>query len=212
MAAIAIGRVSPRSACGRRWVSRAVCWKPTSSIHPAISTARLPRSNSATSCGPRNASNRLMRCRCRCSATRPMQWPFWAWRPIIDGLPHPRRSTATSPARWAGRRPRHAPPTVTEKQDYKQTINLPETAFPMQAKLAEREPQTLARWLENDLYGEIQRATVGRPKFWFIDGPPYANGDIHIGHAVNKVLKDMIVKAARLDGFDRSEEHTTDLQ
>src|SRR3546814_300620 len=88
------------------------------------------------------------------------------------------------------------------KQDYKQTINLPETAFPMQAKLAEREPQTLARWLENDLYGEIQRATVGRPKFWFIDGPPYANGDIHIGHAVNKVLKDMIVKAARLDGFD----------
>src|SRR3546814_7705428 len=70
--------------------------------------------------------------------------------PIIDGLPHPRRSTATSPARWAGRRPRHAPPTVTEKQDYKQTINLPETAFPMQAKLAEREPQTLARWLENE--------------------------------------------------------------
>src|SRR3546814_12319687 len=75
------------------------------------------------------------------------------------------------------------------------------------AKLAEREPQTLARWLENDLYGEIQRATAGRPKFWFIDGPPYANGDIHIGHAVNKVLKDMIVKAARLDGFDaRSKE------
>src|SRR3546814_12057971 len=72
----------------------------------------------------------------------------------------------------------------------------------MQAKLAEREPQTLARWLENDLYGEIQRATAGRPKFWFIDGPPYANGDIHIGHAVNKVLKGMIVKAARLDGFD----------
>src|SRR3546814_2286043 len=62
-------------------------------------------------------------------------------------------------------------------------------------------------WLENDLYGEIQRATAGRPKFWFIDGPPYANGDIHIGHAVNKVLKDMIVKAARLDGFDaRSKE------
>src|SRR3546814_15526096 len=81
------------------------------------------------------------------------------------------------------------------KQDYKQTINLPETAFPMQAKLAEREPQTLARWLENDLYGEIQRATVGRPKFWFIDGPPYANGAIHIGHAAHKVLKAMIVTA-----------------
>ncbi|WP_241696237.1 isoleucine--tRNA ligase [Solimonas terrae] len=72
----------------------------------------------------------------------------------------------------------------------------------MQANLAKREPETLARWLAEDLYGQIQQATAGRPKFWFVDGPPYANGDIHIGHAVNKVLKDMIVKAARLDGFD----------
>ncbi|HET8880798.1 MAG TPA: isoleucine--tRNA ligase, partial [Solimonas sp.] len=93
-------------------------------------------------------------------------------------------------------------PTVTDQHDYKQTINLPETAFPMQANLARREPETLARWLAEDLYGQIQRATAGRPKFWFVDGPPYANGDIHIGHAVNKVLKDMIVKAARLDGYD----------
>jgi len=95
---------------------------------------------------------------------------------------------------------------VTDKSpsslDLKATINLPETAFPMQANLAKREPEMLARWLAEDLYGQIQKATAGRPKFWFVDGPPYANGDIHIGHAVNKVLKDMIVKAARLDGYD----------
>ncbi|WP_240954277.1 isoleucine--tRNA ligase [Solimonas marina] len=72
----------------------------------------------------------------------------------------------------------------------------------MQANLAKREPEMLARWLEQDIYGQIQQATAGRPKFWFVDGPPYANGDIHLGHAVNKTLKDMIVKAARLDGFD----------
>ncbi|MFT4047241.1 MAG: isoleucine--tRNA ligase [Solimonas sp.] len=89
-----------------------------------------------------------------------------------------------------------------DKHDYKATINLPETAFPMQANLARREPERLARWLSEDLYGQIQKATAGRPKFWFVDGPPYANGDIHLGHAVNKTLKDMIVKAARLDGYD----------
>ena len=72
----------------------------------------------------------------------------------------------------------------------------------MQANLAKREPEMLAAWLADDLYARVQAATAGRPKFWFVDGPPYANGDIHIGHAVNKILKDMIVKAARLDGFD----------
>jgi len=91
---------------------------------------------------------------------------------------------------------------MDSKKDYKSTINLPETAFPMQANLAKREPEMLARWLEQDLYAQIQQATAGRPKFWFVDGPPYANGDIHLGHAVNKTLKDMIVKAARLDGYD----------
>jgi isoleucyl-tRNA synthetase len=91
-------------------------------------------------------------------------------------------------------------PTVTDKPDYKHTINLPETAFPMQANLARREPEMLARWEQTRLYDTVQQATAGREDFWFIDGPPYANGDIHIGHAVNKVLKDMVVKAARLDG------------
>ena len=85
--------------------------------------------------------------------------------------------------------------------DYKHTLNLPQTEFAMQAKLAQREPERLARWQEQGLYQQVQQATDGRPTFWLVDGPPYANGDIHIGHAVNKVLKDMIIKARRLDGY-----------
>ncbi|MBL6750116.1 MAG: isoleucine--tRNA ligase [Nevskia sp.] len=84
---------------------------------------------------------------------------------------------------------------------YKTTLNLPQTDFPMQAHLAQREPQILERWEAERLYDRVQQATQGRPLYWFVDGPPYANGDIHIGHAVNKALKDMVVKAARLDGF-----------
>jgi isoleucyl-tRNA synthetase len=84
---------------------------------------------------------------------------------------------------------------------YKTTLNLPQTDFPMQAQLAQREPQMLARWEAEQLYARVQQATQGRPLYWFVDGPPYANGDIHIGHAVNKTLKDMVVKAARLDGY-----------
>jgi isoleucyl-tRNA synthetase len=86
-------------------------------------------------------------------------------------------------------------------QDYKGTLNLPETDFPMQANLAQREPQMLARWEADALYEKIQDETAGRPAYWFVDGPPYANGDIHIGHVVNKVLKDVVVKAARLSGY-----------
>ncbi|MGQ0501889.1 MAG: isoleucine--tRNA ligase [Panacagrimonas sp.] len=84
--------------------------------------------------------------------------------------------------------------------DYKNTLNLPETAFPMQANLAKREPETLARWEADGLYAQVQAATAGNAPYRFVDGPPYANGDIHIGHAVNKVLKDIIVKSRRLDG------------
>ena len=91
---------------------------------------------------------------------------------------------------------------TTEKRDYKNTLNLPETEFPMQANLAKREPEMLARWEEEKLYAQVQKTAAGRPPFWFVDGPPYANGDIHIGHVVNKVLKDIVVKVARLDGYD----------
>jgi len=93
--------------------------------------------------------------------------------------------------------------TDSAARDYKQTLNLPQTEFPMQAGLATREPLMLGAWEAAGLYAQVQAATKSaRKHYWFVDGPPYANGDIHIGHAVNKVLKDMIVKAARLDGFN----------
>ncbi len=86
--------------------------------------------------------------------------------------------------------------------DYKATLNLPHTTFPMKANLSQREPQMLKRWQQSKLYDVIRAARVGREQFILHDGPPYANGDIHIGHAVNKILKDIIVKARTLSGFD----------
>ena len=86
--------------------------------------------------------------------------------------------------------------------DYKHTLNLPQTDFPMKASLAHREPQTLKRWQETNLYKRIREARAGRERFVLHDGPPYANGDIHIGHALNKILKDIIVKSKNLEGFD----------
>ncbi|WP_396587481.1 isoleucine--tRNA ligase [Bermanella sp. R86510] len=86
--------------------------------------------------------------------------------------------------------------------DYKHTLNLPETDFPMRGNLAKREPETLKKWEDMDLYKAIRNARSGREKFILHDGPPYANGDIHIGHSVNKILKDIIVKAQTLNGKD----------
>jgi isoleucyl-tRNA synthetase len=85
--------------------------------------------------------------------------------------------------------------------DYKDTINLPRTQFAMKANLANREPGMIKTWEEAGLYHEIQRATADRPLWTLHDGPPYANGDIHIGHAVNKILKDMVVKSRLLAGY-----------
>jgi isoleucyl-tRNA synthetase len=86
--------------------------------------------------------------------------------------------------------------------EYKDTLNLPDTTFPMRGDLAKREPQMLAQWQEKKRYQRIRAASKGRAKFVLHDGPPYANGDIHIGHAVNKILKDIIVKSKTLSGFD----------
>jgi isoleucyl-tRNA synthetase len=86
--------------------------------------------------------------------------------------------------------------------DYKKTLNLPKTAFPMKANLAQREPERLKKWNESSLYQQLRETFTGRPRFILHDGPPYANGAIHIGHAVNKVLKDIIIKAKGLSGFD----------
>jgi isoleucyl-tRNA synthetase len=86
--------------------------------------------------------------------------------------------------------------------DYKHTLNLPETGFPMRGNLAQNEPKMLKQWTEKQLYHKIRAAKKGKTPFILHDGPPYANGDIHIGHAVNKILKDVIVKSKTLSDFD----------
>ena len=86
--------------------------------------------------------------------------------------------------------------------DYKNTLNLPETGFPMKANLTQREPQRLKHWEEMDLYQKMREAGEGKPTFILHDGPPYANGELHVGHAVNKILKDIIIKSKTLSGFD----------
>ena len=91
---------------------------------------------------------------------------------------------------------------MTKSVDYKDTLNLADTQFPMRANLANREPDWLKAWEEDDVYGKIRAARTGREKYILHDGPPYANGQIHLGHAVNKVLKDIITKSKTLSGFD----------
>ncbi len=86
--------------------------------------------------------------------------------------------------------------------DYKQTLNLPSTDFPMKGDLARREPEMLKAWQEGQIYQKLRAKAKGRPQFILADGPPYANGAIHLGHAINKVLKDIVVKSRSLDGFD----------
>ncbi|HZG47422.1 MAG TPA: class I tRNA ligase family protein, partial [Allosphingosinicella sp.] len=90
----------------------------------------------------------------------------------------------------------------TPKQDWRSTVFLPKTDFPMKAGLAGKEPAILARWRQEDLYGQLRRARAGRERFILHDGPPYANGDIHMGHAMNKVLKDIVVRSQSLMGKD----------
>jgi isoleucyl-tRNA synthetase len=91
---------------------------------------------------------------------------------------------------------------MAETSDYKKTLNLPETAFPMKANLPQNEPKRLEIWRGMDLYSRIREVSAGRPKFVLHDGPPYANARIHIGHALNKILKDIVVKSRTMAGFD----------
>ena len=86
--------------------------------------------------------------------------------------------------------------------DYSGTLYLPKTEFPMRAGLPQREPEIIARWEQGDLYGQLRAESAGRPKFVLHDGPPYANGNIHIGHALNKILKDMVVRSQQMTGKD----------
>ena len=91
---------------------------------------------------------------------------------------------------------------MTNAPDYKSTLNLPRTDFPMKADLARREPQQLAAWEASGLEARIRAKAAGRPRFILHDGPPYANGNIHIGHALNKILKDVVVRSRAMMGFD----------
>ena len=89
-----------------------------------------------------------------------------------------------------------------EKVDYGKTLNLPQTEFPMRGNLPKKEPEMIEFWDSNDIYGKVAEKNAGNPKYILHDGPPYANGDIHLGHALNKVLKDMIIKHRSMTGFD----------
>ncbi|EKF20711.1 isoleucine--tRNA ligase [Nitratireductor pacificus] len=91
---------------------------------------------------------------------------------------------------------------TSEKIDYSKTLYLPQTEFPMRAGLPQKEPETVARWQEMDLYRLMRKDAAGRPQFVLHDGPPYANGNIHIGHALNKVLKDVITRSFQMRGYD----------
>jgi isoleucyl-tRNA synthetase len=91
---------------------------------------------------------------------------------------------------------------MTEAKDYKDTVFLPKTDFPMKAGLPQKEPGILARWEEQGLYHKLREARAGREKFILHDGPPYANGDMHIGHALNHILKDMVCRTQSLLGKD----------
>jgi isoleucyl-tRNA synthetase len=92
--------------------------------------------------------------------------------------------------------------TSTKARDYSETLFLPKTDFPMRAGLPQKEPEILKRWRSLDLYGLLRAAGKGRPRFILHDGPPYANGNIHIGHALNKILKDVVTKSQQMLGFD----------
>ena len=91
---------------------------------------------------------------------------------------------------------------TTQTPDYKDTLNLPETDFPMRAGLPAREPEWLARWARIGVYEKLRENAAGRKPFTLHDGPPYANGHLHIGHALNKILKDMVVRSQQMMGRD----------
>src|SRR3984885_708624 len=92
--------------------------------------------------------------------------------------------------------------TDSKARDYSETLFLPKTDFPMRAGLPQKEPEILARWEKLDLYGALRAAAKGRPRFVLHDGPPYANGNIHIGHALNKILKDVVTRSQQMLGYD----------
>src|SRR4026208_1768563 len=104
----------------------------------------------------------------------------------------------------AGRRAGHVHgrPMTDETIDYSKTLYLPRTDFPMRAGLPEKEPLLVQRWQDMGLFRRRRESAAGRPRYVLHDGPPYANGNIHIGHALNKILKDVINRSFQMRGFD----------
>jgi isoleucyl-tRNA synthetase len=115
-------------------------------------------------------------------------------KPGATSAPVASAAAATKPTGPEGRAP--------ESRDWGQTLNLPVTEFPMRAGLPTMEPKLLERWAKMDLYKQLRDSSKGRPKFVLHDGPPYANGNIHIGHALNKILKDLVTRSQQMAGFD----------
>ncbi|MDB5918195.1 MAG: isoleucine-tRNA ligase, partial [Massilia sp.] len=109
--------------------------------------------------------------------------------------PSPSTSAATGGAKSAAK-------SASKKPVSKYPVNMTDTPFPMRGDLAKREPGWVQQWQDKKIYERVRKASAGRPKFILHDGPPYANGDIHLGHAVNKILKDMVVKSRTMAGFD----------
>src|SRR3989344_5844701 len=108
-----------------------------------------------------------------------------------------------APTRICAKRPPMTDSTsAPEQRDYRDTVFLPKTDFPMKAGLPQKEPLILAKWVEGNLEGQIRESRKGRDQFILHDGPPYANGDMHIGHALNHILKDMVVRTQTLKGKD----------
>ena len=98
--------------------------------------------------------------------------------------------------------PAKHPAMSKPERDYSETLFLPQTDFPMRAGLPQREPEILKAWEAGDLYGQLRQAAKGKEKFILHDGPPYANGNIHIGHALNKILKDVVTRSQQMLGYD----------
>ena len=98
-------------------------------------------------------------------------------------------------------------PQKSDATDYSKTLYLPQTEFPMRAGLPQREPEILNSWNRIGLYERLRETSASRPKFVLHDGPPYANGNIHIGHALNKILKDVVTKSQQMLGFEIGRAH-----
>ena len=186
----AAARAWRASACGRRSTQRA---RPLLEVHPVRfrrrpSTAATCASSSCTSCATRRSTPTSTRSRARSRATSRKRASIS--RPRAQSYPAHRETPTTMPD--------------DPKTDYKTTLNLPDTPFPMRGDLAKREPRWVKRMAAStSVYERSARRAKGRPRFVLHDGPPYANGDIHIGHAVNKILKDIDRQVRRrMAGFD----------